>query len=139
METLTTMKRLLASLALSLLFSTVAIAQPSPTPIIPPPDDGSGGSGGTGGTTTQPNLTFHGGSVVQTWDYPPALRPWSHDGNLHPGDPLNIRLYAGQPDPNDAAHFTIPYEIGDKKGVLDGFLKSNDKVELQARDVQQPG
>lgn len=86
METPTIMKKLLISLGLSLLVSTVAFAQPSPTPITNPPDDGTGGTGGTGGTTSPPNLTYHGGSVVQNAKMTYIFWGWGSGGAVGSGE-----------------------------------------------------
>ena len=45
-----------------------------------------------------------------------------------------LRLFAGQPDANDASHFTIDYALGDQKGVIDGWLKDDGSVLLEKRD-----
>jgi hypothetical protein len=42
-------------------------------------------------------------------------------------------IFAGQPDPNDPAHFTIRYRIWGQEDVLDGRLLDNDRVTLTAR------
>ena len=48
-----------------------------------------------------------------------------------PTEPL--RLYAGQPDPNDESHFTISYMAGARHGVIDGWLTGDgDSVMLEA-------
>ncbi|MCY2953882.1 MAG: hypothetical protein NTU53_18215 [Planctomycetota bacterium] len=44
-----------------------------------------------------------------------------------------LRIFAGQPDPNDASHFTIAYEAGDTKAVIDGWLKDDDTIVLKLR------
>ena len=44
-----------------------------------------------------------------------------------------LRIYAGQPDATDASHFTIAYQAGEKKGIIDGWLKEDDTVELKLR------
>ena len=44
-----------------------------------------------------------------------------------------LRLFAGQPDVNDASHFTIDFVIGDAKGVIDGWLKEDGSVLLERR------
>ena len=63
------MKKFLIATTLSLFVATAALAQNTNPSVIIPDDDGTGtggsGTGGTGGTTSQPNLTYHGGSVVQ--------------------------------------------------------------------------
>ncbi|HEX8912181.1 MAG TPA: hypothetical protein VF796_07455 [Humisphaera sp.] len=48
----------------------------------------------------------------------------------------SLRLFAGQPDPADPAHFTIAYEADGLAGVIDGWLRnrgSRDEVELSVR------
>lgn len=51
---------------------------------------------------------------------------------LNKGDML--RFYAGQPDPNDASHFTIGYELNDVPGTIDGWLQDDDRIKFQYRD-----
>ena len=36
-----------------------------------------------------------------------------------------LRIFAGQPDPNDPSHFTIEYEADGKRGVIDGWLRDS--------------
>jgi hypothetical protein len=48
-----------------------------------------------------------------------------------------LRLYAGQPDPNDPTHFTITWELTDDppaRGVLDGWVRE-DGVDLEPREA----
>jgi hypothetical protein len=45
-----------------------------------------------------------------------------------------LRLFAGQPDANDASHFTIEYMLGDQRGVIDGWLKDDGSVLLEPRE-----
>lgn len=45
-----------------------------------------------------------------------------------------MRIYAGQPDPDDAAHFTIKYEIDNLPGTIDGRLEADDTVTLKILD-----
>ena len=45
-----------------------------------------------------------------------------------------VRLFAGQPDANDASHFTIDYAVGDAKGIIDGWLKEDGSVALEKRE-----
>ena len=44
-----------------------------------------------------------------------------------------LRVFAGQPDPKDASHFTIAYRIDGRDGVIDGWLKDSG-IELRPRD-----
>lgn len=46
-----------------------------------------------------------------------------------------FRVFAGQPDPADPTHFTIPYEVDGHAGVIDGWLKE-DRIELRPREGQ---
>ena len=47
-----------------------------------------------------------------------------------------LRLFAGQPDPNDASHFTIEFVVGGggAKGMIDGWLKEDGSVVLERRE-----
>ena len=49
-------------------------------------------------------------------------------------DEGRLRLYAGQPDPTDASHLTIGYELDGKKGMIDCWLQDDDTVEMKVRD-----
>jgi hypothetical protein len=44
-----------------------------------------------------------------------------------------LRIYAGQPDPADASHFTIAYTLDGTPGTIDGRLLDNDRVDLKPR------
>jgi hypothetical protein len=50
----------------------------------------------------------------------------------------NFRLYAGQPDPADDSHFTIRYELNGKSDIIDGWLMSDETVNLQVRGGGTP-
>jgi hypothetical protein len=52
--------------------------------------------------------------------------------NLGSGD--YVRFYPGQPDPADAAHFTICYQFNDKLGVIDGRLNADDTITLSRKE-----
>jgi hypothetical protein len=47
---------------------------------------------------------------------------------VHPGG--DLRVYAGQPDPNDPAHFTIRYTSNGEAGTIDGRLDADGNVSL---------
>ena len=48
--------------------------------------------------------------------------------------PMPNRIFAGQPDPADASHFTIGYEWpGGLRGTLDGWLRDSNQVDIQFR------
>jgi hypothetical protein len=71
-----------------------------------------------------------------TWSRPPIYTPlgWEFDvETVWPRKPPLVRIFAGQPDPNDPAHFTIRYRIWGQEDVLDGRLLDNDRVTLTAR------
>lgn len=44
-----------------------------------------------------------------------------------------VRFWAGQPDPADASHFTIPYDVDGRAGVIDGWLR-DDGLRLRPRE-----
>jgi hypothetical protein len=44
-----------------------------------------------------------------------------------------VRLYCGQPDPNDASHFTIDYDLNGTRGTIDGKLTSGGTITLTPR------
>lgn len=45
-----------------------------------------------------------------------------------------VLLFAGQQDPGDPFHFTFDYQHGDARGVIDGWLREDDTVDLSVRD-----
>jgi hypothetical protein len=48
------------------------------------------------------------------------------DGTLlRPVSGRPMRIFAGQVDPVDESHFTVPYELNGVRGVLDGWLEDN--------------
>jgi hypothetical protein len=47
------------------------------------------------------------------------------------GPHLDIRIYAGQPDPADASHFTVRYESQGRTHVAQGHLRPDGQVELK--------
>jgi hypothetical protein len=75
-----------------------------------------------------------------TWSQPPIYPPqgWMYDVLTGwPRKPPLVRIFAGQPDPNDPAHFTIRYRIWGQEDVLDGHLLDNDQVTLMSRKQPQ--
>ena len=46
-----------------------------------------------------------------------------------------VRFFAGQPDPDDASHFTIRYQADGREGIIDGWMK-DDGLHLRPRDGQ---
>jgi hypothetical protein len=58
------------------------------------------------------------------------------DGVLHakPWEPRCLwRILAGQPDPADATHVTIPYDVDGKPGVIDARLGDGDRLMFTPR------
>jgi hypothetical protein len=75
-----------------------------------------------------------------TWRQPPIYTPqgWAYDVlTVWPRKPPLVRVFAGQPDPADPAHFTIRYRIWGQEDVLDGRLLDNDRVTLTFRKEPQ--
>jgi hypothetical protein len=52
-----------------------------------------------------------------------------------PRHPPRVRVYAGQPDPDNSARFTIRYQMWGKEDVLDGRLDDADQITLTPRKV----
>ena len=46
----------------------------------------------------------------------------------------DIRFHAGQPDPADRSHFTIPYFRRGQPGTFEGWLMTPNRVRLRVRD-----
>jgi hypothetical protein len=68
-------------------------------------------------------------SLVEPFDTRPR-----HVGSPGPLHPPHLRIYAGQPDPKDASHFTIRYQTWGQEDVMDGYLVNNDTVMLKPRN-----
>jgi hypothetical protein len=58
------------------------------------------------------------------------------DGSQIQFDPETDRLtiYAGQPDPNDASHFTIDYDLNGARHTLDGWVVDANEIKIESRD-----
>lgn len=60
-----------------------------------------------------------------------------------PGGPQpsqkRFRFFAGQPDAEDASHFTVQYEHGGHPGMIDGYLQDDGSVRLAVRDGPAQG
>ena len=54
------------------------------------------------------------------------------EGWVNAGD--RLRLFAGQPDAADRSHFTIRYTLNDMPGMLDGWLRDDDRVVVTPRE-----
>jgi hypothetical protein len=62
-------------------------------------------------------------------DYPGSMTSkWKRDRTLKAA----MKIFFGQPDPEDASHFTIRYEIDGVPGIIDGWLGDDDAVRMQA-------
>ncbi|HET6252082.1 MAG TPA: hypothetical protein VFE47_30635 [Tepidisphaeraceae bacterium] len=59
---------------------------------------------------------------------------FSGDASFPTLDSEEMRVFAGEPDPHDPSHFSIQYEIGKSRGVLDGRLQSDDSVVISIRN-----
>ncbi len=64
-----------------------------------------------------------------------SSRPVIHAGGYPGGYPVDaiVRVYAGQPDPTDASHFTIGNTVDGRPGLVDGWLTDNDTLKLKVR------
>lgn len=84
----------------------------------------------------QVNMTF----FTSVWDgaklHEDRAAPWLAPDRIARDrtTPLYARMMAGQPDPNDPAHFTIPFEMGEYSDVIDGYLREDDSVVLLPRN-----
>jgi hypothetical protein len=77
----------------------------------------------------------------ETWGGPPAgdvnttnlVGQRQHLLNVPYGKTLKV--IAGRPDPSDASHFTIDYEIDGRSETIDGRLNDDDSVDLKLRNA----
>ena len=55
-------------------------------------------------------------------------------GGPPPGPPDfgDLTLFAGQPDPADASHFTFDYQTPAGRGTIDGRIQPDDTIQFQA-------
>jgi hypothetical protein len=44
-----------------------------------------------------------------------------------------FRFFAGQADPENSTHFTIPFERDGRRGMVDGWLRDDESVKLEIR------
>ena len=75
-----------------------------------------------------------------TWKRPITCAPGSYTVNVKsswPPRPPLMRVYAGQVDPADPAHFTIRYQMWGQEDMLDGRLQDDDQVTLTPRHPPQ--
>jgi hypothetical protein len=54
-----------------------------------------------------------------------------------PTDGTSIEFHAGQPDRQNADHFSIEYSADEKRSVVDGWLRDDDSVYFQVRSSPQ--
>jgi hypothetical protein len=65
----------------------------------------------------------------QSWTWTPGRPGTAEEIRLTGGG--HYRFFAGQPDPADPSHFTIPYDLDGKRGVIHGRVKANGALELK--------
>jgi hypothetical protein len=80
--------------------------------------------------------SVYGGPKFLAGGADPWIAPQSLAENRQ--TPLYARIYAGQIDPADASHFTIPYQIGDYTDFLDGYLRDDESVLLRPHNYFHP-
>jgi hypothetical protein len=91
---------------------------------------------GAGTRQTNVRQNFSDNSVI-IWRKGAAT--WEN-GTIEPHLSQVFRVFAGQPDPRNASHFTIGYEVDGKPGTIDGWLLKDLTVVLEPREgriVQQ--
>lgn len=59
---------------------------------------------------------------------------WQGGVAIHKRPAGSLRMFAGQPDPADASHFTIGYELNGQPGTVDGWVVNGGRVNLRVRD-----
>ena len=86
-------------------------------------------------------FTGRGTVQVQSWVFAPPVSIAPARCKLAvfgvlgmPGDAMNLRIYAGEPDAEDSSHFVMKYEAGAKSGLIDGWLRDDETVVLELRD-----
>ena len=81
------------------------------------------------------HMGLYGESFTPVWNYRHATLKKPPDPETCPHvllpEKARFRIFAGQSDPNDAAHFTIPYSLDDQSGLIDGRLRDDDSVDLK--------
>jgi hypothetical protein len=85
--------------------------------------------GGAGRSTTVWMTMFQPGSLFSS---PVELNSASAVVELD-GPHGQVHWMAGQADPSDGSHFTIYYECGGKRHMVDGWLHDNDAITLEPR------
>jgi hypothetical protein len=83
---------------------------------------------GPSGAVEGSDHTTRNGWPVPYRQYVGAMFPWDAPGRV-------LRLYAAQPDPKDATHFTYAYTLdGGRGGVVDAWLRNDDRLHWTVRD-----
>jgi len=84
-----------------------------------------------------PGMNYYASvALPATWSQPITVARCKYwGGSMRSGwpPPPLVRVYAGQPDPNDPAHFTIRYQMWGQEDVLDGRLTDDDQITLRPR------
>jgi hypothetical protein len=76
-----------------------------------------------------------------TWSTGPITIPGINAFDVisgFPRRPPNVRVYAGQVDPDDPSHFTVRYQMWGREDTLDGRLDDAGRVTLTPRNPPQP-
>jgi hypothetical protein len=76
-----------------------------------------------------------------TWTAPPHLATdaiFFDVRGVYSRHPPMVRIFAGQADPLDPAHFTIRYQMWGQDDVLDGRLQDDDQIVLTPRHLPWP-
>lgn len=82
---------------------------------------------GPSGAAEGSDHTTRNGWPVPYRQYFGAMFPWVAPGRV-------LRLYAAQPDPKDATHFTYSYALDGQVGMVDARLTNDDKLHWTVRD-----
>jgi hypothetical protein len=82
---------------------------------------------GPSGTAEGSDHTTRNAWPVPYRQYFGAMFPWVAPGRV-------LRLYAAQPDPKDATHFTYAYALDGRAGTVDARLANDDKLHWTVRD-----
>jgi hypothetical protein len=77
------------------------------------------------GFACSPASLSPGSRPVRVSHFTPLLLPEGHQ--------TRARILAAQPDPANAARFTIPYDLDSKPGVIEGELLATDELTLRTR------
>jgi hypothetical protein len=76
-----------------------------------------------------------------TWTSAPVVAPRAYMYRVQtdsPRRPPLVRIYAGQIDQADRAHFTVRYQMWGQEDLLDGRLLDDDSITLTPRNPPKP-